>query len=133
MFKLTPLLVLAGIFCLTSLQGDDNFCRKCNALREYHKNNPSKYEYYDEYSELQQIVDVIRVNAQERRKFMEKLYENVRKQEMILNNISEEQIIEVRNNKWSLWSLIEEKDMKNDLNTQKVIIDDIIEKENHLL
>jgi hypothetical protein len=90
-------------------------------------------EYYDEYEELQQIVDVIRVKAQERKKFMEKLYENVQKQEIILNNISEEQIAEVKDNDWSLWDLIEEKDMKSDINSQKMIIDDIIEKEKHLI
>jgi len=90
-------------------------------------------EYYDEYEELQQIVDVIRVKAQERKKFIEKLYENVKKQEMILNNISEEQITEIKDNNWSLWDLIEEKDIKNDLNSQKMIIDDITENEKYLI
>ena len=90
-------------------------------------------EYYNEYEELQQIVDVIRVKAQERKKSIEKLYENVKKQEIILNNISEEQITEIKDNNWSLWDLIEEKDIKNDLNSQKMIIDDITENEKHLI
>ena len=34
---------------LFSLQANDNFCRKCQVLREYHSKNPSKYEYYDDY------------------------------------------------------------------------------------
>ncbi|CCB92216.1 putative uncharacterized protein [Waddlia chondrophila 2032/99] len=34
---------------LFSLQADDNFCRKCQVLREYHEKNPSKYKYYDDY------------------------------------------------------------------------------------
>ncbi len=100
---------------------------------EYDALHDLNEEYYDEYAELQQIVDVIRVKAQERKIFMEKLYENVQKQEIILNNISEEQITEIKDNDWSLWDLIEEKDMKNDLNSQKMIIDDIIEKEKHLI
>lgn len=31
------------------LQADDNFCRKCQVMRDYHAKNPSKYEYYDDY------------------------------------------------------------------------------------
>lgn len=92
-----------------------------------------KEEYYDEYRELQQIVDIIGINAEERMEFLEKLYENVQKQEMILNNINQKKIIEVEDNKWSLWGLIEEKNIKNDLSKQKMVMDDIIEKENRLL
>lgn len=38
-------------FSLTSLflHADDNFCRKCQVMRDYHAKNPSKYEYYDDY------------------------------------------------------------------------------------
>lgn len=31
------------------LNADDNFCRKCQVMRDYHAKNPSKYEYYDDY------------------------------------------------------------------------------------
>lgn len=89
--------------------------------------------YHDEYRELQQIVDIIGINAEERMKFLEKLYENVQKQEMILNDIDQRKIIEIRDNEWSLWGLIEEKNIKNDIYKEKMIMDDIIEKENHLL
>lgn len=90
-------------------------------------------EYYDEYAELQQIVDIIRVKAQERKRFLEKLYENVKKQEIILNSINQEKIIEVRDNNWSLWNYLEEKNIEKDLNDQKIIIDEILEQENRLL
>lgn len=92
-----------------------------------------KDEYYDEYRELQQIVDIIGINAEERMKFLEKLYENVQKQEMILNNIDQRKIIEVRDNEWSLWGLIEENNIKNDIYKEKMVMEDIIERENRLL
>lgn len=43
--------LLAAFFTSASfsLQADDNFCRKCQVLREYHSKNPSKYKYYDDY------------------------------------------------------------------------------------
>ena len=40
-------LLLSVIFA--PVQADDNFCRKCQVLREYHEQNPSKYTYYDDY------------------------------------------------------------------------------------
>jgi hypothetical protein len=100
---------------------------------EYNTLNDFNDEYYDEYAELQQIVDIIRTKAQERKKFLEKLYDKVRKQETILNNVNQEQIIEVKDNEWSLWELIEEKNIENDLNDQKMIIDEVIQQETRLL
>jgi len=29
--------------------GETGFCRKCETLKEYHKNNPSKYTFYEDY------------------------------------------------------------------------------------
>lgn len=107
-----------------------------STYRPDYKNNTPTYfneDYFDEYAELQQIVDIIKIKAEERKKFMENLYESIQKQEKILNSINDEQILEVRNNKWSLWGLIEEKNIKNDLNNQKMIVDDVLDKENRLL
>ena len=35
--------------CTSSVYSDDDFCRKCQVMRDYHEKNPSKYEYYDDY------------------------------------------------------------------------------------
>jgi len=48
-------------------------------------------------------------------------------------NIDQRKIIEVSSNEWSLWGLIEEKNIKNDIYKEKMVMDDIIEKENSLL
>ena len=45
----TALIAAFTTSTLFSLQADDNFCRKCQVLRDYHSKNPSKYEYYDDY------------------------------------------------------------------------------------
>lgn len=42
-------LILAAMVITSSIYADGNFCRKCEVMREYHKNNPSKYEFYDDY------------------------------------------------------------------------------------
>jgi hypothetical protein len=43
--------LLTAIFASSTfyLSADDNFCRKCQVMRDYHAKNPSKYEYYDDY------------------------------------------------------------------------------------
>lgn len=33
----------------SSLFSDDNFCHKCEVMKEYHAKNPSKYVYYEDY------------------------------------------------------------------------------------
>jgi hypothetical protein len=43
------LMIFSLILSISAVQADDNFCRKCNVMREYHKKNPSKYTYYDDY------------------------------------------------------------------------------------
>ena len=45
-FALFTVIFASSLF---SLNADDNFCRKCQVMRDYHAKNPSKYEYYDDY------------------------------------------------------------------------------------
>lgn len=40
---------LLMVLCTSPVYSDDNFCRKCQVMRDYHEKNPSKYEYYDDY------------------------------------------------------------------------------------
>lgn len=89
------------------------------------------HEYYDEYKELQKIVDIVRIKAQERKEFLEQLHTRIKTQEKILNEIKQERITEVKDNKWSLWDLLEEKGL--DIKGQKTLIEDIIEHENKLM
>jgi len=96
-------------------------------------NDDYKDLYYDEYEDLKQMVELIRVKAEKRREFLEKLHQNVKKQEKLLDSIKQEKIMDTKDNKWSLWNIMEEKNIKNDINNQKMIIDDVIEQEKHLI
>lgn len=124
---------------LEYIENIDDLRKNKNSNPDYKSNfktrayNDSRDSYYDEYEELQQIVDIIRIKSQERKKFLEKLQRNIQKQEIILNNIDKEKIRDVKDNDWSLWGVIEEKDIKTDINKQKKIIDEISEQETLLL
>lgn len=90
-------------------------------------------EYYDKQEEIQEIVDLIKNDSEERKKILEKLHDNIKKQEMVLNNIKHEKIIEIKNNNWSLWDQIESREIENNISDQKMIVDEILEQENRLL
>ncbi|MBI5680637.1 MAG: hypothetical protein HZC47_07090 [Methanobacterium sp.] len=90
-------------------------------------------EYYDEYEELEQIVEVIKTKAYERKKFLENLSESITKQEKLLKEIKSGQIREVSTDDWSLWNIIEDKDLNNEIKDQKMVIDEIMHQENRLL
>ncbi|MGB9936839.1 MAG: hypothetical protein ACPK7O_03910 [Methanobacterium sp.] len=148
----------SGYYELKNGESPDDFkgCECGNAL-EYHENidilknykasnsvnSNSSYKkpvndnyndlYYDEYEDLQQMVEIIRVKAEKRQKFLENLYKNIKKQEKILNSIKQEKILDVKNNTWSLWNVMEERNIKDDINNQKMLIDDVIEQEKHLI
>lgn len=90
-------------------------------------------KYYDKQEEIQEIVDLIKNDSEERKKILEKLHDNIKKQEMVLNNIKHEKIIEIKNNNWSLWDQIESREIENNITDQKMIVDEILEQENRLL
>lgn len=45
-FRLAMLLVFVQS---GSALAEGGHCRKCEVMNEYHKNNPSKFQYYDDY------------------------------------------------------------------------------------
>lgn len=90
-------------------------------------------DYYDEYEELEKIVDTIKNKAHERKKFLENLSESINSQERMLKEIKSGQFREVSADDWSLWNIIEKEDIGNEINGQKMLIDEIMGQEDKLL
>jgi hypothetical protein len=99
----------------------------------FNKNYDEIIAKYDEYAELQEIVNILRNKATERKQFLEKLCERVMIQEEVLNEIKYDRIHEINDEHKSVWDLMEEKNLKNEINGQKKIISNILEQENKLL
>ncbi|MGF7118929.1 hypothetical protein [Methanobacterium oryzae] len=99
----------------------------------FNKNYDQIVSEYDEYAELQQIVDILRNKATERKRFLENLCERVMIQEEVLNEIKYDRINEFDDETKSVWDLMEEKSLKNEISGQKKIIHNVIEQENKLL
>lgn len=48
MRKFATFLFLATL-CQLSLQAAEGHCRKCEVMKDYYKDHPSKYKYYEDY------------------------------------------------------------------------------------
>lgn len=49
MRPLPLVLILVGVSLSTTAFAEEGFCRKCQVMREYHREHPSKYTYYEDY------------------------------------------------------------------------------------
>lgn len=139
-----------GYYKLKNNESPEDFSAcECSGSLEYYKNiselektyntptNTSfdykSTDYYDEYEELEKIVDVIKTKAHERKKFLKNLSESITTQEKLLKEIKSGQFKEVSTDDWSLWNVIEKNDINNEIKDQKMIIDEIMDQENKLL
>lgn len=80
---------------------------------------------YDDYEELQEIVNVLKSKSEKRKEFFESLSMRIEMQEEILNDI--------KYGEWKLWDTIEEKSLYNNIKGQKFVVENIIEQEDNFL
>jgi len=81
--------------------------------------------FYDDYEELQEIVDVLKSKSEKRKEFFEELSTRIEMQEEILND--------VKYGEWKLWDAIEEKSLQNNIKGQKSVVETVIEQEDNFL
>lgn len=141
-----------GYYKLKNNESPNDFSRcDCGGLLEYRENIdnllkvPQILDVYDdveinedindfdEYEELQQIIDFLRAKATERKKFLEDLCQRLISQEELLNEIRNERFNEINSGNDSVWDILEEKGLDNKINGQKKVISSIIEQENQFL
>jgi len=90
---------------------------------DLYENNPEML--YDDYKELQEIVNALKSKSEKRKEFFEELSTRIEIQEEILNDI--------KYGEWKLWDTIEEKSVYNTIKGQKSIVENVIEQENTFL
>lgn len=137
-----------GYYKLKNNESPNDFSRcDCGGLLEYRKNIdnllkvPQILDVYDdveinedinnfdEYEELQQIIDFLRAKATERKKFLEDLCQRLINQEELLNEIRNERFNEINSGNDSVWDILEQKGLDNKINGQKKVISSIMEQE----
>jgi len=98
---------------------------KIKGLKNPDLNKDNSEILYDDYQELQEIVNVLKSKSEKRKKFFEELSMRIEMQEEILN--------EVKYGEWRLWDAIEEKNLHNNIKGQKSIVENVIEQESNFL
>jgi len=98
---------------------------KIKDLKNPDKEGNNSEILYDDYKELQEIVDVLKSKSEKRKQFFEKLSMRIEMQEEILND--------VKYGEWKLWDTIEEKSLYNNIQGQKSFVENVIEQEDNFL
>ncbi len=109
---------------------------ECGNLLEYHKSienySESFYEdpynldeLYEDYDEIEQLFKIIRTKAKKRKDTLKYLYKRIEIQEELLKEIKEE--------RWTLWNVLDERGLQNDIKDQKMLLDEIAEHEDRLM
>ena len=94
------------------------------------RNNAPENDYNPYYSSNKEIPDILSSKSKEREKYIENLQETVLNEDVILKYINEEQILDDTHDKLPVSDLIEEKKIEDEFDTQNIMINDIMEKEN---
>ncbi len=98
---------------------------KITGLKNPEENGKDSEILYDDYKELQEIVNVLKSKSEKRKEFFEELSTRIEMQEEILN--------EIKYGEWKLWDAIEENSLYNNIKGQKFVVENIIEQEDNFL
>lgn len=139
--KESPLLKSNGyLFCSKCkgyyhLQGDetkeDFLSCECGGELIFYEKLPTSYHDYDsteeidDFVEIEQLLSVIQSKSEKRKALIENLSNHIEIQEGLLDEIKEE--------RWNLWDVLNERNLQNDIKNQKRILDEISENEDRLM
>jgi len=125
-----------GYYELKDNESPDDFTGcECGSPLIYTENidnilkSPVTFNKNEEYEELDDIVNYLKTEARERKEVLKSLSERITIQEQALNNINKENLIDSK----SIWDLLEEKDIENEINKQKKLIENSISQEDAFL
>lgn len=98
---------------------------KIRGLKDPDASGKNSEMLYDDYKELQEIVNVLKSKSEKRKEFFEELSMRIEMQEEILN--------EIKYGEWKLWDTIEENSLYNNIKGQKSVVENIIEQEDNFM
>ncbi len=85
----------------------------------------SDVDEIDDTEEIEQLMTLLKSKSAKRKAIIKNLSKNIHIQEEMLNKIKDE--------RWTLWDILEEKNIQDDIKNQKVLLDEISENEDRLL
>jgi len=85
----------------------------------------SDLDEFDDLIEIEQLFTLLRSKSEKRKAVIQNLSNHIYIQEGLLNEIKEE--------RWNLWDVLNERNLQSDIKNQKRLLDDIAENEDRLL
>ena len=121
-----------GYYHLQDDEAKEDFMScECGGELEFYENlptSPHKYDSPDEiddFVEIEQLLTLIKSKSEKRKALIENLSNHIQIQEGLLDEIKEE--------RWNLWDVLNERNLQNDIKNQKRLLDDIAENEDRLM
>lgn len=121
-----------GYYQLLEDESKEDFVScECGGELEFYESLPPDYKDYpeadeiDESVEIENLLNVIKSKSKKRKAMLEDLSNHIEIQEELLNEIKDE--------KWNVWDVLNERNLQKDIKNQKRILDDINDNEDRLL
>ena len=119
-----------GYYSLKDDETQDDFVScECGGELVFYENFPnfgdSGFEEFDDLIEIEQLLTLLKSKSQKRKALIQNLSNHIQIQEGLLNEIKEE--------RWNLWDVLNERNLQNDIRNQKRLLDDIAENEDRLM
>lgn len=89
------------------------------------KQNYDSTEEIDDFVEMEQLLTLIKSKSEKRKALIQNLSNHIEIQEELLDEIKEE--------RWNLWDVLNERNLQNDIKNQKRLLDEISENEDKLM
>ena len=120
-----------GYYSLKDGENPDDFVScECGYELEFFESFPnfssdSGFDEFDDYTEIEQLLTLLKTKSQKRKAVIQNLSNHIHIQEGLLNEIKEE--------RWNLWDVLNERNLQSDIRNQKRLLDDIAENEDRLM
>jgi hypothetical protein len=120
-----------GYYSLNDDETPDDFVScECGGELIFYESYPNfsedpGFEEFDDLIEIEQLLTLLKSKSQKRKALIQNLSNHIQIQEGLLNEIKEE--------RWNLWDVLNERNLQNDIKNQKRLLDDIAENEDRLL
>ncbi len=95
------------------------------SLPTHSRNYDSGFDEYDDLIEIEQLLTLIKSKSKKRKALIQNLSNHIHIQEGLLDEIKEE--------RWNLWDVLNERNLQSDIKNQKRLLDDISENEDRLM
>lgn len=120
-----------GYYSLNDDESPDDFVScECGGDLVFYESFPKfsqDYDYgeFDDLIEIEQLLTLLKSKSEKRKVLIKNLSNHIQIQEGLLNEIKEE--------RWNLWDVLNERNLQTDIKNQKRLLDDIAENEDRLM